>query len=392
MPVKQISSIIILASILAACSSQEPYSRHDGSKEAIHQKQTRADAHQQRDSEVVLASNSTLKSKLDKSFEKKSNNADKTTITSGNATPKAKPKSRELRKLRAKVAPVMALQESSKQFSLPPADAVVSIAPQIFHRYSNEPVERENYQQYSLNPIQLVAQNPVSTFSVDVDTGSYTNVRRLLHEGRLPQHNAVRVEEFINYFSYQYPAATSRETPFSTVTEVGPNPWNANTNLLHIGIKGYEVSTENLPAANLVFLLDVSGSMNSPDKLPLLKNALKLLTNKMRAQDSVAIAVYAGASGTVLQPTAGNQKSQISAALQNLSAGGSTNGAAGIRLAYQLAQQSFIKNGINRVILATDGDFNVGTTNLDAPEHEVWDELLGSLTVSPASVVLCLSL
>lgn len=229
-----------------------------------------------------------------------------------------------------------------------------------------EPVDRENYAKIEHNATKLVVEDPVSTFSIDVDTGAYANVRRFLHQGSLPRHDAVRAEELINYFSYNYEAPQSLKQPFSVNTEIAPTPWNKDTHLLHIGIKGYEKSAEELPASNLVFLVDVSGSMNSPDKLGLLKSSLKMLTKQMRAEDKVAIAVYAGAAGMVLEPTPGNNSAKISAALDRLSAGGSTNGGAGIKLAYNLAEQSFIQGGVNRVIIATDGDFNVGTTNFEA--------------------------
>ncbi|WP_455207804.1 vWA domain-containing protein [Kaarinaea lacus] len=233
-------------------------------------------------------------------------------------------------------------------------------------RYPSEPLDRENYAHYDDNPVLRVAEKPVSTFSIDVDTGSYTNTRRILHEGRLPAKDVVRIEEFINYFNYDYPAPKNQSVPFSVITEVGPTPWNVNTKLLHIGIKGYEVPSSSLPPSNLVFLVDVSGSMQSANKLPLLKKSLQLLTQKLRAEDKISLVVYAGASGVVLEPTAGTDKAAILSALESLSAGGSTNGAAGIRLAYLKAQQAFIKDGINRVILATDGDFNVGTVNFEA--------------------------
>ncbi|HEY5602155.1 MAG TPA: von Willebrand factor type A domain-containing protein [Gammaproteobacteria bacterium] len=245
-----------------------------------------------------------------------------------------------------------------------PVGVASNVQPEI--RYPSEPVDREHYAHFADNPVLRVAEQPVSTFSIDVDTGSYTNTRRILREGRLPAKDVVRVEEFINYFNYDYPAPDNQSAPFNVVTEVGPAPWNANTHLLHIGIKGYEVPSAALPPANLVFLADVSGSMLSADKLPLLKKSLQLLTQKLRAQDKISIVVYAGASGVVLEPTAGSEKAAILSALESLTAGGSTNGGAGIRLAYLKAQQAFIPNGINRVILATDGDFNVGTTNFDA--------------------------
>ena len=241
-------------------------------------------------------------------------------------------------------------------------------------RAPSEPLDRENYAHFDDNPLKRAAEHPVSTFSIDVDTGAYSNTRRILNAGGLPAQDAVRVEELINYFGYDYPAPSDRSVPFNVVTELGPSPWNPKTHLLHIGLKGYEVPKANIPAANLVFLVDVSGSMDSPDKLPLLRNALKLLTRELRAQDRISMVVYAGGTGVVLEPVPGDRKAQILAALDRLSAGGSTNGAAGIRLAYQMAQQAFIPGGINRVLLATDGDFNVGTTNFEAlkdlVEHE----------------------
>jgi Ca-activated chloride channel family protein len=219
--------------------------------------------------------------------------------------------------------------------------------------------------------VKRVAEAPVSTFSIDVDTGSYSNLRRFLNQGRLPVKDAVRVEEMINYFAYDYPLPKDRNRPFSVTTEIAPTPWTNDTHLLRIGLKGYDIAAEKLPPANLVFLVDVSGSMHSPDKLPLLKSGLKLLVQKLRAQDRVALVVYAGNTGVVLEPTPGDQKGKILAALEGLTAGGSTNGGAGIKLAYAMAEQGYIKNGINRVLLATDGDFNVGTVSFEALKNLV---------------------
>lgn len=228
------------------------------------------------------------------------------------------------------------------------------------------PQDRENYAQFDENPLKLVAEHPVSTFSIDVDTGSYSNVRRFLNQGQLPRQDAVRVEELINYFNYDYAGPDNKEQPFAIHTEMAPSPWRNDAVLLHVGLKGYELPVSQLPPANLVFLIDVSGSMNSPAKIGLLKQGFRLLVKQLRAQDTISIAVYAGASGTVLEPTSGDQKGKILAAIDQLQAGGSTNGAAGINLAYQLAQASQKPDGINRVILATDGDFNVGTVNFEA--------------------------
>lgn len=232
-------------------------------------------------------------------------------------------------------------------------------------RSPSEPLDTENYANFDDNSVKQVLVSPVSTFSIDVDTGSYSVVRRMINSGQLPRHDAVRAEELINYFSYNYPERAERSSPFTVHKEISVTPWNSNTRLLHIGIKGYEQSLANLPPANLVFLVDVSGSMQDANKLELLKTSLKLLTRQLRKQDSVSLVVYAGASGVVLDPTSGTQRAKIITALERLTSGGSTNGAAGIELAYAMAEQAFIPEGINRVILATDGDFNVGTVNLE---------------------------
>jgi Ca-activated chloride channel family protein len=224
-------------------------------------------------------------------------------------------------------------------------------------------VDRERYGELPENGVQSVADSPVSTFSVDVDSGAYALVRRFLNQGQMPPRDLVRAEELINYFDYQYPQPRSGEAPFSLTTEVGPTPWNRDTRLVHIGLQGITTAADLRPAANLVFLIDVSGSMSNQNKLPLLKSALKLLLQQLTAEDRVSLVVYAGASGVVLEPTAGDQRGKIVAALSQLEAGGSTHGSAGIKLAYEMAEQARIEGGINRVILATDGDFNVGMVN-----------------------------
>ncbi len=226
-----------------------------------------------------------------------------------------------------------------------------------------QPANTERYQDHADNPLQITADNPVSTFSIDVDTGSYTNVRRMLTSDQLPPGDAVRAEEFLNYFDYGYTPPATRDTPFSVTTELAAAPWNAQRKLLLVGIKGYELPQSEIPPSNLVFLIDTSGSMNSPDKLPLLRDAFKQMVPNLRAQDRVSIVVYAGSAGLVLAPTPGDQHQRILDALDGLSAGGSTNGGAGIQLAYATAKQNLIKGGVNRVVLATDGDFNVGTTD-----------------------------
>jgi Ca-activated chloride channel family protein len=220
----------------------------------------------------------------------------------------------------------------------------------------------EAYDHISENEFHQALETPLSTFSVDVDKAAYSNCRRMLNDGQLPIPSAVRIEELINYFQYDYPEPTG-EHPFSVSTELADCPWQKEHKLLHIGLKGKELPRSEAPASNLVFLLDVSGSMRHPNKLPLLVNAFKLLVNQLREEDQVAIVVYAGASGLVLPPTSGNKKGVILNALEQLRAGGSTAGAAGIQLAYKTAQEHFIQGGNNRVILATDGDFNVGTSS-----------------------------
>ncbi len=220
----------------------------------------------------------------------------------------------------------------------------------------------ESYARLDDNPFLSANQKPLSTFSIDVDTASYANVRRMLMQGQKPPKDAVRIEELVNYFPYRYPAPQG-DSPFAVHSEVLPCPWSPTHRLVKLGLKGRELETKTRPAANLVFLLDVSGSMSSPNKLPLLQKSLALLVEQLREDDRVAIVVYAGASGLVLPSTPGSDRGRILASLNELSAGGSTNGAAGIQLAYRTAEEGFRKGGINRVILATDGDFNVGVSS-----------------------------
>ena len=228
-------------------------------------------------------------------------------------------------------------------------------------RYAPKP-RRENYADIVENKFHQVTKKPLSTFSIDVDAASYSNLRRFINNGQNPPANAVRIEEMINYFNYDYPAPEGQH-PFEVITEIGDCPWNERHRLVHIGLQGKNVATEDLPASNLVFLIDVSGSMNSFNKLPLLQKSMNLLVNQLRKKDKVAIVVYAGAAGMVLPSTEGTDKEKILAAIDQLRAGGSTAGAAGIKLAYKLAQENFIPKGNNRVILATDGDFNVGQSS-----------------------------
>ena len=212
------------------------------------------------------------------------------------------------------------------------------------------------------NPFLDAKNNPLSTFSIDVDTASYSNIRRLISEGSLPPKDAVRVEEMVNYFTYDYPQPTD-EKPFAVHVDLTDCPWEMSHRLVRIGLKGKEIATDKRGPSNLVFLLDVSGSMTPLERLPLVKQAMRLLVEKLTENDRVAIVVYAGGSGLALPSTTGDRKEQILEALENLRAGGSTNGAEGIQLAYQIAADNFIKGGVNRVILATDGDFNIGVTS-----------------------------
>ncbi|HEX8560608.1 MAG TPA: VWA domain-containing protein, partial [Pyrinomonadaceae bacterium] len=220
----------------------------------------------------------------------------------------------------------------------------------------------ESYAKIDENPFLDAARAPLSTFAVDVDTASYSNTRRFLSEGRLPPRDAVRVEELVNYFTYDYPQPADA-APFSVTAEVADCPWNPAHRLVHIGLQGRKVARENLPPANLVFLVDVSGSMGAPDKLPLVKSSLLRLAEQLRPGDRVAVVTYAGSSGVALDSTPGARAGDIAAAVARLEAGGSTNGGSGIRLAYRVAEENFIRGGVNRVILATDGDFNVGVTS-----------------------------
>ena len=228
------------------------------------------------------------------------------------------------------------------------------------YSYDNE--KNEEYSSFAENRFKDAKSDPLSTFSLDVDVASYSNIRRMINQGQKPQKDAVRVEQFINYFSYNYPNPSGKH-PIGVLTETQPCPWNKDHLLVRIGVKAKEVPSEKLPPSNFVFLIDVSGSMYSPNRLPLVKSSLTLLTNNLREKDMVSIVVYAGAAGEVLPATSGADKQKIFEALDKLEAGGSTAGGAGIELAYKAAQKNFIKDGNNRVILCTDGDFNVGVSS-----------------------------
>ena len=231
--------------------------------------------------------------------------------------------------------------------------------------------ENERYQDFDDNPVKLVAEEPVSTFSIDVDTASYAVVRRFLNEGVLPPRDAVRTEELINYFDYDYPLPESKDEPFRADVALFDSPWDRGTQLLRIGLQGYGIPMETRPPANLVFLVDTSGSMGSSDKLPLLQQSLRMLVEQMDEADSIAIVAYAGFAGTVLEPTKGSERHKILGAIERFQAGGSTAGAEGIRQAYAMAEASFAEDAVNRVVLATDGDFNVGISDPERLEDFV---------------------
>jgi Ca-activated chloride channel family protein len=252
-------------------------------------------------------------------------------------------------------------------------------------RIPGTPFNTEAYDSFEDNPIRRVAHDPLSTFSIDVDSASYANVRRFLSEGSLPPAGAVRIEELINYFRFDYPQPKKGE-PFSITTELSECPWAPSHQLALIGIQGRHLDDRAPSPRNLVFLLDVSGSMTPPDKLPLIRQAMRMLVDVLTPQDRVAIVVYAGASGLALPSTPGGDKERIHQALERLEAGGSTNGAAGIRLAYQVARESFIRGGVNRVILATDGDFNVGVTNQDELVRLIEEERASGVFLSVLGV------
>ena len=258
-----------------------------------------------------------------------------------------------------KPAPVMELKSEAAPATVSGGIVADSEAlPQTYHDQG-----RDKFTDFTPNPVKLAAEEPVSTFSIDADSASYSFVRGSLAQNVLPQKDAVRVEEMINYFPYDYPAPEDRAQPFKTTVTLMPTPWNPDTRLMHIAIKGFSLNGQERPHANLVFLLDTSGSMDEPNKLPLLRGSMKLLVETLAPGDTVSIVTYAGNAGTVLQPTKAKDRAKILAALDTLEAGGSTAGAEGIRQAYSLAEMNFDKTGINRVILATDGDFNVGITD-----------------------------
>ena len=242
------------------------------------------------------------------------------------------------------------------------APAMYGVVPQTYSGDVQENWNTEDYSVITENRFYEVTKEPLSTFSIDVDAASYSNMRRFLKNGQAPPKDAIRIEEMVNYFNYEYPEPDG-EHPFEVITEISDCPWQPEHRLVHIGLQGKHIPMDELPASNLVFLIDVSGSMSSDNKLPLLQSSFKLLTDQLREQDKVAIVVYAGAAGLVLEPTSGGNKQKIKDAIGKLQAGGSTAGGAGIQLAYKVARENFVKGGNNRVILATDGDFNIGASS-----------------------------
>lgn len=349
-PLSSVSTLIVTGILLTACGSVEKNEEDLGQHIKV--------------SPAVVSDQKRI-SEAEKKWDV-ANQPDVNKITTGQST-----------SVQASVSNEIVNKERSKVQALKMAPAS-QVARKVKANYAHADVmsymaeeNRENYAHFKDNNIFKTSETSVSTFSVDVDTGSYSNIRRFLNQGQLPQRDAVRAEELINYFSYDYKYPENKQQPFTINTEIAPSPWNKNSHLLHIGLQAYQSFNEDRPASNLVFLVDVSGSMHSRDKLELLKSGLKLLVNQLNENDSLSIVSYAGSTGVVLKPTKGDQTETINMALDKMMAGGSTNGASGIKLAYQMAQQSFIKEGVNRIVLATDGDFNVGITNFESLKQMV---------------------
>lgn len=254
----------------------------------------------------------------------------------------------------------------------PPVELMVvtgsKVSPPNPYVYPTKPEQNEKFPHYEINGVKQTAQEPVSTFAMETDTASYSTARRTIMDGYMPSIDSIRIEEFLNYFKYKYQLPKDKSTPFSTSVSIVPSPWNSDKKIIHIGLQGYKIDPDKRPPLNIVFLLDVSGSMQSEDKLPLAKRSIRALASSLNANDHVSMVVYAGASGTVLEPTKGDNKKAIVCALEALEAGGSTAGAEGIELAYKTAKKNFKKDAINRVILMTDGDFNVGIDDPKALE------------------------
>jgi Ca-activated chloride channel family protein len=266
----------------------------------------------------------------------------------------------------------------------PMTGGIASVAPQAMMELPY--VDTEKYPNATSNPVKQVGEEPVSTFSIDVDTAAYANVRSFLRDGTLPPRDAVRVEELLNYFDYGYAGPASPEEPFKANVTVTPSPWAAGKQIIHVGLQGYNIASDREPPANLVFLIDVSGSMDDPAKLPLVQKALNVLIDQLRPEDRVSMVVYAGAAGAVLPPTAGNEKLTMRCAVDALYAGGSTAGGEGLALAYDLAEQNFDKAAVNRVVLMTDGDFNVGVADPDKLEDFIAEKRKSGVYLSAFGV------
>ena len=264
------------------------------------------------------------------------------------------------------------------------APAVVAYSPAaVYDVQETAPhvTNTERYQKQPDQPVKAVAQEPVSTFSIDVDTGSYANVRRFLNDGGLPPEDAVRIEEIVNYFPYNYPLPTGTH-PFAIHTQTVDSPWQPEAKLIKIGIQAQDLAKKELPPANLVFLVDISGSMNSPEKLPLVKKTLRILTEQLRPQDKVTLITYASGEALVLPPTSGDNKDEILRAINKLQAGGSTAGESALKMAYEQAQKAYVKNGINRILLATDGDFNVGVSDTETLKSMVAEKRKSGISLT----------
>lgn len=270
--------------------------------------------------------------------------------------------------------------QSADAYAMP--EYATTVAPMMLESHAVLEQNTERYQKNEPNPIQKVSENPISTFSIDVDTGSYSNIRRmLLSYGKLPPVDAVRLEEILNYFHYRYPQPTNGK-PFALHTANYDSPWKKGAKLIKLAIQAQDIDVKELPPANLIFLIDVSGSMNNEQKLPLVKKTLRILTEKLRPQDKVTIITYASGEKLELAPTSGKEKDKILAVINRLQAGGATSGEKAIQLAYQQAEKSFIKNGINRILIATDGDFNVGITDFDTLKGMVAEKRKSGISFS----------
>jgi Ca-activated chloride channel homolog len=287
-----------------------------------------------------------------------------------------------------RAAPLQEAHAVAKGKATVPAGALTLAAPQSYAVAQDAARQTVTTKKHDANPVKRTAADPVSTFSIDVDTGAYASVRGLLRKGQDVPAGAVRVEEMLNYFDYAYtrPEAQGSSAPFAVNTEIAPSPWNASNHLLRVGIQARDVAKDSLPPANLVFLVDVSGSMNIPESLPLVQDAMLGLVQQLRAQDRVSIVTYASGTQVVLQPTAGSEKVKLAETICGLRAGGSTAGASGIRLAYEQAKAAFIQGGINRILLATDGDFNVGVSNTEQLKEMVAAERKHGISLSTLGV------